>query len=552
MTLAAAEPSAPRPAPSHAPADWSLGSFTEHAPWVVDPATLAWRPAVPAVRWAVERGIPDLIRARPLPPGFRVGRVLWHLGSAIAGWWLIERPKGGSVSRAGVSRRLRRAAERLGPTYIKLGQIISSGEGIFPEELVTEFKKCRDQVPPEPFDVVRRVVEDDLGRSLDLVFASFEREPVAAASIAQVHRAVLVTGEPVVVKVQRPSVRRLVHQDVKILAWMAPYLVGRIPIAALANPPALVELFGETIAEELDFRLEAQNMLDVAHAFAELDQRGYVVPRPHPTLVTPRVLVMERFDGFAFDDVPSIEAAGISGEDVVRTGMIGFMEGAMLHGIFHGDLHGGNLLILPDGRIGLLDYGITGRLDEKKRLAFLRLLVGASMNDVRGQLEAFRDLGGLPPDTDLDRMIVELDLDKPPPDMTQMSAEEITHELQQFVKALLAYGARFPKELMLYVKNLVFLDGAIASLAPQLDLFAEIVTISTYFAERHGERIAADVGLAEEEFEFDFTGIQASFGVDPGETETLTYEDLLERRAIIRDRMEAHRDERRSRRRLRH
>jgi ubiquinone biosynthesis protein len=247
---------------------------------------------------------------------------------------------------------------------------------------------------------------------------------------------------------------------------------------------------------------------------------------------------MERLDGFAFDDVPSIEQAGISGEDVVRTGMIGFMEGAMLHGIFHGDLHGGNLLVLPDGRIGLLDYGITGRLDEKKRLAFLTMLVGASMNDVRAQLAAFRDLGGLPPDTDIEAMIVELDLEKPPPDMTQMTADEITEEIQQFVKALLGWGAKFPKELMLYVKNLVFLDGAIASLAPQLDLFAEIVTISTYFAERHGERIAADVGLDESSFEFDFTGIQASFGVDPEQVDSLTYQDVLERRAIIRERMQ--------------
>jgi ubiquinone biosynthesis protein len=264
---------------------------------------------------------------------------------------------------------------------------------------------------------------------------------------------------------------------------------------------------------------------------------------------------MERLEGFAFDDVPSIAEAGISGEDVVRTGMIGFMEGAMLHGIFHGDLHGGNLLVLRDGRIGLLDYGITGRLDDKKRLAFLRMLVGASMNDVRGQLEAFRDLGALPADSDLDAMILDLELDKPPPDPTQMTAEEMTAEIQQFVKALLGYGARFPKELMLYVKNLVFLDGAIAALAPNLDLFAEIATISMYFAERHGERIAAEVGLDAESFEFDFSGIQASFGVDPDETESLTYQDLLDRRAVIRERMQEHRGHRRrglGRRRGRH
>ena len=124
-----------------------------------------------------------------------------------------------------------------------------------------------------------------------------------------------------------------------------------------------------------------------------------------------------------------------------------------------------------------------------------------------------------------------------------MTADEITAEIQKFVKALLGYGARFPKELMLFVKNLVFLDGAIATLAPDLDLFAEIATISMYFAEHHGERIAAEIGLDEESFEFDFTGIKASFGVDLETTDTLTYEDLLERRAIIRDRMQERREQ---------
>ena len=131
-------------------------------------------------------------------------------------------------------------------------------------------------------------------------------------------RATLRTGEEVVVKVQRPRVGELVHADLRVMAWLAPLLVGRIPIAALANPPALVELFAETITEELDFRLEAQNMLDIAAVFAELGQRSYVIPRPHPELVTPRVLVMERLTGFAFDDVVGMQGADIDTEAVVQ------------------------------------------------------------------------------------------------------------------------------------------------------------------------------------------------------------------------------------------
>ena len=525
-------------ATSTKPADLDIGSFTDEAPWIVDPDAMPWRKPVDAVRWVTSRSVPELIRPRKLPSGMRVFRVGRHLGVGIGLWAVGARRKGGHESKADISRRIRIAAEKLGPTYIKLLQIISSGEGLFPEELVEECKKCRDQVPPIPFHDVRRVIEEDLGRYLEDVFSWIDTEPLASASIAQVHRATLRTGEDVVVKVQRPAVGELVHADIKVMAWLAPFLIGRIPIAALANPPALVEVFTETISEELDFRLEAQNMLDVARSFASLNQRGYVVPRPHPTLVTPRVLVMERLEGFAFYDVAGIKDSGIDTTAVVRTGMIGFMEGCMIHGLFHGDLHGGNLLVLPDGRIGLLDFGITGRLNEFKRLAFLRMLVGATMNDVRTQVEAFRDLGALPPDTDIDAMIRDLNLDGPPIDPTLLTQEEMLAEIQKAVKGLLAYGARLPKELMLFIKNMVFLDGAIASLAPDLDLFAEIALLSTYFAETHGNRIAGDIGIEEGAWEIDLTGVKGAFGVDPGTTSSMTYRDIQDRRKIIGERWE--------------
>ena len=232
--------------------------------------------------------------------------------------------------RAGLSRRLRKAFERLGPTYIKLGQILSAGEGVFPPELVGEFRLLRDHVPAESFEVVREVVESDLGRPLSEVFEHFDTSPIAAASIAQVHAARLRTGEDVVVKVQRLQVASLVRSDIAAMSWLAPYLVGRIPVATLANPPALVELFAETIVEELDFRLEADNMLDIARVLAETNQRAVVVPRPHPELVTRRVLVMERLAGFCWDDVAGMRRAGIDTSAVVRALLIAFLEGATL------------------------------------------------------------------------------------------------------------------------------------------------------------------------------------------------------------------------------
>lgn len=518
------------------PPDLTIGSFSDTPPWIVDPEAIEWLNQVAAIRWVTHRDIPDLIRPKRFP-GIRTLRVVLELASALAPWALRKRGQGGHASRVDISIRLRTVAENLGPTYIKLGQIISSGDGLFPSELVEEFKKCRDRVPPEPFITIRQVVEEDLGKSLEDVFISFDREPLAAASIAQVHAATLRTGENVVVKVQRPSVSELVHADIRVMAWLAPRLIGRIPVAALANPPALVELFAQTITEELDFRLEAANMLDVARSFADLGQRGYVIPRPHPTLVTRRVLVMERLNGFTFSDVAAMQAAGVDTAAVIRTGMIGFMEGAMINGIFHGDLHGGNLFVMPDGRVALLDFGITGRLDEPRRLAFLRLLMAATMNDVKGQLAALRDLGALPLDSDLDEVIVEMGLDRPPVDPTTLSPDEMVHEVQRIIKQLLGFGASLPKELMLFVKNMVFLDGAIATLAPDLDLIAEMAHISAYFAIAHGERIATEIGIDPRQHELDIAAVKEGLGIDPS-VHTMTYRDLQQRRALIRSRLE--------------
>ena len=529
------------------PADLAIGAFSSSAPWLVDPDAMTWRRGIDELRTRTRADAPRLTRRRRLPPGLRVVRVGALLGRALASWYTLDRRRGHHESRAGLSLRLRRAFERLGPTYIKLGQILSSGEGIFPEELVAEFRLCRDQVPAEPFGTVRRIVEEDLGRPLDELFADFELAPLAAASIAQVHAARLVTGEQVVVKVQRPTVVRLVRHDLAAMSWIAPLLVGRIPVAALANPPALVELFGETIVEELDFRLEAQNMLDVARVLSDTGQRALVVPRPHPNLVTRRVLVMERLDGFAWGNVEAMRSAGVDTAAVLHAAMIAFLEGALLYGVFHGDLHGGNLFVRHDARVALLDFGITGRLDDQQRLALLRLIIAGSSYDIRGQVEAMRDLGALPASTDIGAVIRDLGLDKPPVDPTTLSAEELTSQIRDVTKALLGYGARMPKELMLYVKDMLFLDGALAVMAPDVDMIAEIVSIVMHFYERHGTRIAQEMGMDPASLpEIDLEGIRASFGVTEP-VERLTYRELQDRRELIRKRLEQHNRNRRGR-----
>src|SRR5690606_5229283 len=163
--------------------------------------------------------------------------------------------------------------------------------------------------------------------------------------------------------------------------------------------------------------------------------------------------------GFGFDDLESMQAAGIDTHEVLRIGMVGFTEGCLVNGIFHGDLHGGNLFVTTDGRIALLDFGITARLTDLERTAFLRLMLTAAMGDIPGQITAFRDLGALPADTDIAEVISDLGLDQRPVDPTSLTQEQLVNEIQRITKALMGMGARLPKILMLYVKNLVFLDA---------------------------------------------------------------------------------------------
>ena len=528
--------------PPGTPADLEWGAFTDEPPWIVDPTRLDWHGGLGALRSATAARTRALARPRALPPAAAAWRVARVLGPALAAWYLTDRRHSRELSRRGLSRRLRIAFERLGPTYIKLGQILSAGEGVFPEELVGEFRLCRDQVPAESFETVRRTVEADLERPLEAVFSSFEEVPIAAASIAQVHAARLVSGEDVVVKVQRPEIDRQVRRDLAVMAWLAPLLVGRIPVAALANPPALVDLFSETIGEELDFRLEAENMLDVARVLARTapagTKRALVVPRPHPILVTRRVLVMERLHGYAWGDAETMRAAGIDSAQVLMAALIAFLEGLVLFGVFHGDLHAGNLLVCPDGRVALLDFGITGRLDDQGRRGLLRLVMSTATNDVRSQVAAMCELGALPADVDVDRVITDLRLDQPVVDPTTMDAEQLTREIREMAKSLLEYGARMPKALMLFVKDMLFIDNSMATMAPDVDVLGQIVAILTHLQTRHGDRIAQDLGVAPAALgSVELAGIRSSLGLSE-DVQRLTHRELQARRLLIRKRLQ--------------
>jgi ubiquinone biosynthesis protein len=253
---------------------------------------------------------------------------------------------------------------------------------------------------------------------------------------------------------------------------------------------------------------------------------------------------MERMHGFAFTDVAGIRAANVDTAAVIRACLVSILEGAMIYGVFHGDLHAGNLLIQQDGKVALLDFGITGRLDDRRRQVFLRMLLAAMTGDHRAVLGGYQELGAISPDADLEEFMREIPMDRPAVDPASASADQMITEMRRVTKALVKHGTRLPKELMLFMKDFMFIDGAIGTLAPDLDVLGEMLHISQYFVRQHGAQIVSEIGLDAETFEIDPSSWAASMGIDEAK-QTLTHEEIQLQRQAVRATMSAHRRRRR-------
>lgn len=511
--------------------DTEWGAFTPMGPWIAREGGSYLASA--EARRAESRELALKLRAPRRFPPMRAVPVALRLLLAIAPY-LWQKRSGRVAAQERLAARLRRTAARLGPAYVKLAQIIASGEGLFPAALVHECARLRDQAEHEPFDQVRAVIEDALGSPLGEVFATFEPSPLAAASIAQVHAATLLDGTPAVVKVQRPMARQHVERDLAALAWLAPWLVGRIPVTALANPPALISVFADTIVEELDFCLEAASMIEVAKVLRAGRHTGtVVVPRPHPDLVFEKVLVMERLSGVSVTDAEGIAACVEDGAAVIRTIADTLLEGALIRGVFHGDLHPGNLMVLESGAVALLDFGIVERFTPAQRKAFLALVLHAASGNWRGQIRALQELGAVPVDADVEDLGEELGLDGPPVDPATMDPTQLTEEMQRLAKALLGSGASLPRALMLWAKNLVLLDQSVAVLDPAWDLIGELQSLVQRFAVTWAPELQRELGEA---VIVTTEGIATALALPPG-TDRMTWQQMRARRELIANRM---------------
>ena len=275
--------------------------------------------------------------------------------------------------------RLVKALEELGPTFIKLGQLLSTRPDVLPPEYVKALTKLQDNVPRIPFAEVERVIATETCRLPDDVFAEFDREPIAAASLAQVHRAKLKTGEEVAVKVQRPGIAEVVESDLAILASIAGFIERHQPDLAVYDPVGLVNEFDRSLRLELDFIHEGQNADICRRNFA--DDKTVVIPKIYWDHTTRRLLVLELFTGVKATDAAGLLRSGIDRAGLARTGSRVYMKMVFEHGFFQPDPHPGNLVVLSDGRLGVIDYGMFSRIDDETRDLLVDMLIAAYRQD---------------------------------------------------------------------------------------------------------------------------------------------------------------------------
>jgi ubiquinone biosynthesis protein len=399
--------------------------------------------------------------------------------------------------RISAAERVRLVLMDLGPSFVKLGQIASTRPDVLPVDWIVELKKLQDEVNPLPFEDIRRAVESSLGAPLEEIFETFEEEPLASASIAQVHRAILLHDEgnkEVVVKVQRPNIANTVARDLDILHTLAAFVERTISEAHIYQPAALVAQFDGAITTELDFTLEAEHAKRFAQNFA--GHPHAVFPEIYKSASSKRVLTMEFLDGYKVYD--AISKHGFDGTVLAKafTGIL--IKMIYEDGFFHADPHPGNILILGEPskpKIGLIDLGMVGRLSPELRNKTVDLMIAAVRNDHAGLADALYAIGTPTKKVDMRAyraevsMLADKYLNRP------LGEIDLARMLGDMVKGATKYGLEIPADFLLVGKTLMTLEGVGKEIDPDLDVFKEA---RPYFMEmlrkRYApERVATDV-----------------------------------------------------------
>lgn len=373
-----------------------------------------------------------------------------------------------------IPERLRIAFSELGPSFIKLAQILSSRPDIITSEYADEFRKLQDDVPPFPAAEAKAMIESELKTSIEKIFADFEDAPFAAASIAQVHNATLISGEKVVVKVQRPDIHKVIETDISILKVIARLMVKHIPEASVFNPEGIVDEFARTVTKELDFIGETRSAQRFKRNFA--DSETVYIPIVHTDLVTEKVMVMERLEGVKIDNIKAIDSLGVDRQKLAKDGLNAYFKMIFEDGFFHADPHPGNMFVFPDGRLGLMDFGIVGWLTPDMMESIANTFLAFFNKDFDRLIDEYIELGLLKDGVDQDIFRKKfksdlVDLLEPVYGLTISEINFIDY-MEKITRLAIKHGLTIPSDLILVNKTVLMLDNIGRQLDPDFNFIA--------------------------------------------------------------------------------
>jgi len=380
---------------------------------------------------------------------------------------LLKAQDGVALARLGWETRIRLALAELGPTFIKLGQVLSTRPDIVGIALAAELQQLQANVPSDPPEAIRATVERELQRPIEALFAEFDVKPIASASIGQVHRAKLHSGEPVVIKVQHADIERRFQVDLDILVGLA-HWAERIPELAPYRPWAMACEFQRVLRRELDFTREARHMERFARDFA--GDPTVHIPRVYPAFSGSRVLTMEAVEGIRLAERERLAAAGIDLVEVARRGADLYLRMIFAHGFYHADPHPGNVIVMEGNVIGLLDFGMVGQIDEQLREDIAEMLVAVTTQDAEHLASIVTRVGAVPPE--LDRAGLSVDLSDFIAYFGSQSLEEfaLTGLLSELIEIVRRYRIVLPARIAMLLKVLITLEGTAQLLSPRFSL----------------------------------------------------------------------------------
>ncbi|NEO39841.1 MAG: AarF/ABC1/UbiB kinase family protein [Moorea sp. SIOASIH] len=418
-------------------------------------------------------------RSRPWVVIWRCLRIVWGFASFVFSLKLdqwLNRTEQNKLKRA---TQLRKLLTNLGPTFIKVGQALSTRPDLIRQDFLDELIKLQDQLPPFDNAIALSIIEQELGRSIQKLFSQISPRPVAAASLGQVYRAKLHTGEEVAVKVQRPNLRPILTLDLYLMRWAASWIAPWLPLNLGHDLTLIVDEFGTKLFEEINYLNEGRNAERFALNFQ--DDPTVKVPAIYWRYSSIRVLTLEWIDGFKLTDTERIQALGLDTASLIKTGVTSGLRQLLEHGFFHADPHPGNLFALRDGRMGYIDFGMMDQLDQDTKETIVSCVVDLINKDYQSLAQAFVKLGFLAPNTDIQPIIPALEAvlgEAIGESVGDFNFKTIT---DQFSELMYDYPFRVPAKFSLIIRSLVTQEGLALTLDPNF----KIVEVSyPYVAQR--------------------------------------------------------------------